>query len=255
MNYKFFIGLLLIPTISLGVIAFSGLSEDSSIDKNSFSCSSSLDAQGEDICQDRAASAVNFEFDGPRTLQIFNNQQFWVQKKYKEQQLLMARMSQEDEVDSTLKSRGWSITGGFLVVITTDSFITNQIEPKKVPAKGQVKVVAQLWYNGDNLIQLWAQDVALVKDGSSFSVSLTSTDSDISKESTVANPPVVSKKSGTAIFAVAESVKLTQNGQGPKNFSELQKQFLQEIELAPKNAIKSVYSVAVGSPKNIKITI
>jgi hypothetical protein len=230
MNYKFFIGLALIPTMSYATITFLGLNEDSSITKNSFSCPESLGAEGIAVCQNRSTQANNFKFNSPKTLQIFNNQQYWAQQKYKEQQLLMARGYKDNDLDSTMANRGWSITGGFLIMITTDPLVTEQIEQKKVAKKGQVKVVAQLWYNGGSLIQLWAQDVAVLTDGQSFSISVSSTDSAISQEASVIK-------------------KLNQ----PKNLQAVKEQFLQEVQLSPRNIVEADYKVAKGSPKNITI--
>jgi len=238
MKYSFFI-LFLIPTISLASIKFSGLSEDSSIDKNSFLCPSHLEAEGQEICQNRDQQAIGFEFDGPKTLQLFNNQQYWVQEKYKKRQLLMARAYHDSDLESTLKEQGWSITGGFLVLITTDPLITNQVETKVVVTTGKIKVVAQLWYNGDNLIQLWAQDAALINQGEQFSVSLSNSESSISQEQKSQEVSGISSK----IVPKA------------KNFSEIKKQFLEEIELSPKNILMNDYNVAIGSPKNIKIVV
>lgn len=232
MSYKLLFGLLYIPLLSFASITFLGITEDSSIDKNSFLCPDSLDAEGLEICQNRSAQALNFTFNGPRTLQLFNNQQYWAQQKYRQQQLLIARGYKDTDLDNTLKSKGWSITGGFSVIITTDPLVTSQIDKKLVPAKGQTKLVAQLWYNGDSLIQLWAQDVVLVSDGQNFTISLSSSDSTLSQE--------------------AEKISTLSQ---PKNIAEVKEQFLQEVALAPINIVKSSYSVANGSPKNIKIVL
>jgi hypothetical protein len=153
-----------------------------------------------------------------------------VQQKYKERQLLMAQGYTDNDLDSTLANRGWSITGGFLILVTTDPLVTHEIEPKIVAQKGEIKVVAQLWYNGGSLIQLWAQDALVLTDGQSFSISILSTDSAISQEAEI-------------------SKKLAQ----PKNFKEIKEQFLQEIQLSPRNVVQADYSIATGSPKNIKI--
>lgn len=271
MKYIFLIISFLISCTALGSVTFKGLLEDSSIDKNSFLCPSSSEGEGDETCQNRDHQARGFKFDGPKILQIFNNQQYWVQQQYKERGLLMARAYGSDSdsdssekkkavagkdkkdkndkktqssnnnddlaLDAEMQKRGWKTTGAFLLVITTDNLITDQIEPSKISAKEKIKVAAQLWYNGQDSIQLWAQDTLLIDEGGTFSVSLSNSESFLYQEQKSINQ--------------AESKEY--KGDGPKSFLEIKKQFLQEIELVPQNINMNEYMSALGSPRNVKI--
>ncbi len=281
MKYIFFIISFLISFSALGSVTFKGLLEDSSIDKNSFLCPSGSAGEGDETCQNRDDQARGFKFDGPKILQIFNNQQYWVQQQYKERGLLMARAYGSDSdsdsssdsssdsdssqkkkavagkdkkdkndkktqssnnnddlaLDAEMQKRGWKTTGAFLLVITTDSLITDQIDPDKIPAKGKIKVAAQLWYNGQDSVQLWAQDALLIDEGAAFSVSLSNSDSSLYQEQKGIN------QVGYNLY----------KGDGPKSFLEIKKQFLQEIELVPKNINQNEYISAYGSPRSVTI--
>lgn len=169
-------------------ITFKGVTE-SNVVVNTFLCEKDgVNFEAEDCTTDRIKNAVGFDISGGYTLQFFNNFTYWIKQKEKyEQQLKINHpylKANQDALAKRMQKDGWglimpdgSVVGGaYCIIISTNPVLQQAIEPDKQVAKGEskVKVIAQLWYNGNNLIQLWSQDVQILSAGKSFSVKISS---------------------------------------------------------------------------------
>lgn len=205
-------------------ILFQGLVEDSSIDKNSFLCPTSASD-----CKNEQLHAQGFDISGGRTLQLCNNQQYWLQQAaIQAQYISTVRNYTGSALTAQLNSAGWAVMGGFVVIISTNPILTKFIMPTVSVKKGQIKIVAQLWYNGSDLIQLWSQDAIALSDGQSFQVSLSN---------------AADTQLSTELTAVAADTKSWHNT------------FLFQLGIQAQNRKDSDYSNAIGSPRQVKLTI
>tara|TARA_Y100000588_G_C14278104_1_gene935460 strand:+ start:435 stop:1502 length:1068 start_codon:yes stop_codon:yes gene_type:complete len=181
-------------------VVFQGIAQGAGIKKNSFLCSSmtgtkvyyhtSSDANqqttfGADDCfTAQINNAIGIDMSGGHTLQLFNQFMYWSRQKAQKIQAIEAsqeskatqaginRQAQQvqDALNTLNNQQGWDIIGPQCLIITTDPIMQKVIAPDKIAKTNEVKVVAQLWYSGDYLVQLWSQDVAMVPKGASFTV-------------------------------------------------------------------------------------
>lgn len=175
-------------------IVFKGLTEIG-ISKNTFLCGKTSVGQGSaggtgfeagDCNYNTIENAVGVDMAGGHTLQFFNNFMYWVQQKSQKIQAIEATREAspsqsgrdaetarlQQKVDQLNDQAGWGTLGPQCVIISTSSILQETIEPGQQAGADQVKVVAQLWYSGDYLIQLWSQDVAMIPKGKGFTISL-----------------------------------------------------------------------------------
>lgn len=224
-------------------IVFTGLTE-TNINKNNFLCPDVENPSGGqtnpsesyDCSQSTIDGASGFNLSGGKTLQFFNNQVYWDRQKALREQYLskVDRYKNSEDIDiknlqtlqEKMKSDGWGAMGGYCIIITTDPMTTYVAQPTKQPASGQVKLVVQLWYSGDLLLQLWSQDVALLSENQSFSVQVSS------DEDTFFNIDVAS--------IITSSIPLKTS-------------FLSGLGFVEFNRKNSVYSIATQSPRSVKI--
>lgn len=208
-------------------LIFQGLVEQSDINKNTFLCPGSA-SDGIQGCRDTQSAAHGFDVSGGRTIQFCNNQQYWLQQEaVKAQYISTVRNYTGAELQQKLQNEGWKAMGGYAVVITTDPLLVNFIMPEVVAGSGQIKVIVQLWYNGSDLIQLWSQDAAVLADGTSFQVTLSSA--------------IDSRLPG--LFAGATTTT-----------PSWQTTFLSKLDIQPNNRQASDYNGAAGSPRHVRIT-
>ncbi len=266
MKYKFIFYIVFYVSSVFSKNVFMGISEDSSVNKNNFLCPLSLNASGNVVCNDMDAGMIGFDISGGHTIQMFNNQQYWLQQKFEQQHILTVRGYQGDRLSSTMTQEGWDHMGAFSVILTTDPVILSCINPEMIPAKGQVKLVIQLWYSGSTGLQLWAQDVQLLNTDQSFKVLISNSSSDLFNDSgVVSNQSKSSLPTSTTTSLpslssnLAPAANLTTTfanssiANTPTTLENFKQQFLEQVGFSPKNIDKNAYSAAHGSPRNIKI--
>ena len=152
-------------------VIFNGLIE-SGITKNNFLCS----APGEQDCSNADSGAIGFNLTTSQSLQFFNNQSFWLrQQAAKESDLVTNQNYSGSALTDKMVSEGWVAMGGYCVLISADPMLADVVMPLiKTTTSNQVKVVVQLWYNGDQQMQLWSQDAAILSVTQSFQVTISS---------------------------------------------------------------------------------
>lgn len=264
MNYKFFLMMIFSSCCMFSKNVFMGLSQDGSVKKNNFLCPLSLDASGNVVCQNMDAGMVGFDISGGHTIQIFNNQQYWLQQKFERQHLLIVREYQGDRLSSTMTQEGWDHMGAFSIILTTDPVVLSCVNPEMIAIKGQVKLVAQLWYSASTGLQLWAQDVKLLNAGQNFMVLVSNSSSDLSDDSAItviqttpslpipAAIPLPSLSDGLTSVASTTKSSIAKSSTTLENFKQ---QFLEQVGFSPNNIDKNAYNAAYGSPRNIKIQV
>lgn len=203
-------------------VYFKGLVEASSINKNTFHCpESALD------CQDQGAAASGFDISDGRTLQLCNNQEYWLQQEaIQGQYISTVRNYTGTALQAQLADEGWAVVGGFAIIVSSNPLLVQSVMPSVQPSAEQTKVVAQLWYNGSGLIQLWSQDAQLYADGQSFQV-------------------LVSNESDDRLPTQLAQISQTKNWQD---------QFLLTVGIQSPNRQAKDYDKAHGSPKQIRLT-
>jgi len=170
MKYKLFIAVIFISTL-VKPVKFQGLTE-TGIDKNSFLCPA---ADQEADCVNTDTEYIGASLSDTQPIQIFNNQSFWLKKEAQREQFLNTdKRYSGTSLSDKMRSEGWLAMGGYCILISTSPTLTNIVMPNIKATAGKVKVVVQLWYNGDNLIQLWSQDAAILPEGKGFKVNITS---------------------------------------------------------------------------------
>lgn len=230
MKFKVLSFVLMLCATSLKGVVFTGLTEKN-ISKNNFLCPT----QAYDCSQATIEGAAGYNLSGGKTLQFFNNQVYWArQKALREQYLSKVERYKTSEavhisglqtLQQKMMSDGWGAMGGYCIIITTDPMTAYVAQPNQVPASGQVKLVVQLWYSGDLLLQLWSQDVAILSANKSFSVQVSS-DAD----------PLT----GVEVAAINSSTPLKTS-------------FLSGLGFVEFNRKSSLYSIATQSPRTVKI--
>ena len=204
-------------------VLFAGLQEQGVL-KNTFLCQGSQ-FEGSVCSQDLIDNAIGFDIASSRTLQFFNNFGYWLAQKEQRREYVKNDLRyQGAAIDAKMDEEGWAATSAYCIFLSTDPLLQKLVEPnKKVPA-GKVKVIAQLLYNGNNLIQLWSQDVLFIEPGKQVSVIVTS-----QEDSRLEN-------------MLASSVQ----EQGVMGFIE-------QLGLQQNNRDQDLYSKAQGSPRMIRL--
>lgn len=229
MERRLFFCLLLLNISALHApVFFQGLVEGPDIDKNSFLCPASA-ADGIQGCKDTELAAHGYDVSGGRTIQLCNNQEYWLQQEAAQAQYIATvRNYTGSDLTAQLLAEGWKAMGGYAIVISSNPLLTNLIMPEVVAAAGQTKVIIQLWYNGSDMIQLWSQDAMVFSSGQSFQVSISNT-------------------MDTQLLQNMTAAQATQ--------TSWQDSFLLQLNLQPNNCKNSDYSNAVGCPRQIRLTL
>ena len=188
-------------SISSSGIFFQGLTENG-VKKNTFLCgnnsatksnTSGKNFQDSDCDISSIQNAIGFDISGGRQLQFFNNFTYWLKKKSQTEQFYQINDSlQDDALDSKMQSEGWSEIGAFCIIISTNQILQDTIFQSQKANTGETKVIVQLLYNGDNLIQLWSQDATILKEGQSFTIAITNASDDRLKSTFAADPSSLS---------------------------------------------------------------
>lgn len=256
---------------SLGVV-FKGVTE-SSITKNTFLCgkkgvgdvpSGGSNFEAEDCNYKMIQDAVGFDMSRGATLQFFNNFTYWLRQKGQREQFLKTNNPdlKGASLERKMAKEGWDFIGAECIIISTNPIVQKVVRPDLKPKGNEVKVVAQLWYNGDDLIQLWSQDVVMVPKGKSFAVALSNAQD---------NSDVFEKRatsSGAAEQSISEAKRSAKN-KAAKKQKKANKQTVaagphQSVhsylgvvtkQMQPANRSSHDYEESVDSPRSIKITI
>ena len=170
-------------------IIFNGISE-SGITQNSFLCGKQgvgtvssakggTNFEAVDCDYTEIQGAVGFDISKGHTLQFFNNFTYWLRKKGDREQDIKSGDTNSTggslttaEVTAKMDSEGWGSIGAFCIIISTNPTLQKSVLPDKQPEKGETKLIVQLWYNGNDLIQLWSQDVVMIKQGQNFTIAI-----------------------------------------------------------------------------------
>lgn len=173
-------------TLATGII-FQGIAEQG-ISKDTFLCGDTsvtaasiagTNFESSDCSINNIQDTIGFDISGGKTIQFFNDFTYWIRQKSKIEQDYQIN-NPGANVASYMSQQGWSAMGAFCILISTNSILQEIVGQAKQAGSGKIKVVAQLWYNGDNLIQLWSQDVAIMEPGQSFIVNINnSVDADL----------------------------------------------------------------------------
>lgn len=164
---------------SAGVV-FQGMTEEGIV-RNTFLCgkhsvtsagTSGVTVAAQDCSAHQVLQAIGFDISGGKTVQFFNNFTYWLRQKGQEEQAYQINHPQatQSDIAAHMQSKGWGSMGAYCILISTNEILQNMVAPHKQARAGQIKVIVQLWYNGDNLIQLWSQDVAIMTPGQNFTV-------------------------------------------------------------------------------------
>ncbi len=213
---------LLCSNISQAVI-FNGLTE-TSISKNNFLCP--VNSSSSVSCTNTSSNAQGFNFSSSKMLQIFNDQAFWLheqaaQKKYASEALSYSG----SELEAKMNADGWGAMGSYCIIVSIDPILTSIVQPNLKAKQNEQKVVVQLWYNGDNILQLWSQDAKVLSISATFSV---------------------------AISNATDALSDVMNAQSNESKS-LSETFLSELHLQQNSRKESVYQIATQSPRSVKI--
>ena len=272
MNNKVWLILLFSSCSIFSKNQFMGIIEDGSVKKNNFLCPLSLNASGNVVCNNMDTGMRGFDISGGHTIQIFNNQQYWLQQKFERQQLLIVQNYSGDRLTNAMTQEGWDHMGAFSIIISTDPILAKAIESATVSGTGQIKLIVQLWYSSSTGLELWAQDVKLLNAGQNFTILVSNNSSKLfTDNSSVNSNPLASPNSSSTIsatnlnsslpslsdtasggsFSVTTSTKQT----APTTLSNFKQQFLEQVGFAPSYIDKNVYNAAYGSPRNIQIQV
>jgi len=223
MKHFFYILCLITCSQSLKTdVIFQGITE-TGVTKNNFLCPSLTSSAVSCVSAD--ANAINFTLPSGQILQLFNSQPYWLdQEAIKQQYDLQVLDYTQSEIQAELDSTGWGAMGGYCLLITTNPVLTGIVMPTVIAASGQEKVVVQLWYNGEQSLQLWSQDALAINQGTGFTISISSATDPLSELSTT---------------STSSGLKAT---------------FLAGLNLQPNNRNASIYNIATDSPRSITIT-
>ena len=156
-------------TLAYG-LTFQGLTE-LGITKNSFLCSDSSAV----ACSNADAGAIGCELMGSQPLQFFDNQLYWLQQKANRAEIVQTDLRYTGSaLENKLNAEGWGQMGAYCIIVSVDPVLVDVVMPNVEVNANQIKLVAQLWYNGGNLIQLWSQDAVAIDKTKSFKISITS---------------------------------------------------------------------------------
>lgn len=213
----------LMTALSVHAVVFDGILENG-ITINNFLCSG--DAVNIENCTPADAGSVGFDLSNGKMLQLFNDQAGWLllqasRKQYLNQDLKRSGSS----LNTQLATQGWAAMGGYCLVITTNGLLADVVKPELVAHKDQEKIVVQLWYNGDQEIQLWSQDAKILSKEESFKV-------------------IVSADADSLVIENNSAKSLT---------NSLRLKFLSQLNIEENNRKESVYQLATHSPRSVKI--
>lgn len=223
MKLKILIFYFCLPYQTSQAIIFNGLVE-TGVSKNNFLCSSAHSDSVNCIAAD--ANAKGFDFSQNHMLQLFNDQAYWLHQEAIQQQYVSQVLSYSgNDLQNKMTADGWGAMGSYCLIISTDPILTNVVIPSITAGADQEKVVVQLWYNGNQKLQLWSQDAAILSKNQPFSVLITTNTDAL---------PGVSKTS-------------------ENSSNSLRTSFLFDLHLQQKNRTESVYLAATQSPRSVKI--
>lgn len=226
MKQKKIISVLIITLLNqiAQTVMFQGLIE-TNISKNNFLCTNTADSSIS--CVDLVGPAVNFDLDSKPILQLFNDQPYWLHQEALATQYASESLTYTGtELKDYLNSHGWGAMGGFCILISTDPLLTNFVAPNLTARPNQEKLIAQLWYNGNNSLELWSQDVQLIDKTANFKIKISS-----------------------------EIDPLTNIKNENSKTNSAKNKFLKELQLQPLNRTESRYQTATQSPRSIKIQV
>ncbi len=205
-------------------ITFQGLIE-TDISKNNFLCTNA--ATSSVACVDCTGPAVNFNLNNKPILQLFNDQPYWLHQEALAEQYASESLTYTgSELQNYLNSHGWGAMGGFCILIIIDPLLTNFAAPNLIAKPNQEKLIVQLWYNGDNTLELWSQDIQIVDKNAQFKIKVSSS-----------VDPLTSIKNENSETETAKN------------------KFLKSLQLQPLNRKDSTYQMASKSPRSIKIQV
>ncbi len=222
MNVKIFLSCLLWFS-STQSITFNGLVE-TGISKNNFLCptnnSSSI------VCVSQNSDAIGFNFSSSKILQIFNDEVFWLHEQAVREKYVSQILSYTgSQLQNKMNADGWGAMGSYCIIISIDPILTSQVMPKLTAKKDEEKVVVQLWYSGNNAIQLWSQDAKVLSKNAAFTIAV---------NSAVDTLPGVRQESTPAS-------------------SSLKDKFLNDLHFQQNTRKESIYQIATESPRSVKI--
>lgn len=167
MKLKNFLFTIFLMHASVHAIIFNGLVE-TGVSTNSFLCPAN--APG---CVSPNTNTQGFNFTQNQMLQIFNNQTYWLQQEIAQEQYIgQALLYSGTALQNKMTSSGWGAMGGYCIIISIDPILTKIVAPTLIAKTGQQKVVVQLWYNGDQMLQLWSQDAQILSSNQEFTVAI-----------------------------------------------------------------------------------
>lgn len=202
-----------------------GIVEASDVNKNTFLCPAGA-TSSKAFCLGQAVQFEGFDISPGHTVMICNNQQYWMQQKTDQEQYIMqGRNYQGSQAESMMASQGWGAMGSYVLLITADPMLTDFLLPKIIVGANQIKVVVQLWYNGNDVIQLWSQDVIALSVGQNFTIHISS-----------------ALDNRLPTFFEQKNVKRS-----------WQDTFLTSLQLQPDNRVQDAYASAKGSPRTVRI--
>lgn len=216
-------------------IVFQGMTEQG-VTRDTFLCGevsvtanslAGANAESGDCSINKIKEAIGFDVSEGRTIQFFNNFTYWLRQKSQAEQLYRVDNPEASDSDvvSHMQKKGWASMGAYCVIISTNEILQEIIGQASLAGSKAVKVIAQLWYNGDSLIQLWSQDVAVMQPGQSFTIAISNAaDADLS----------------TSLQAFAH-----------------QAGYLNSIgkSMQPDNRNADSYTAAINSPRTIRIQV
>jgi hypothetical protein len=195
---------------------------ETGVSKNNFLCPTSTSSAVP--CIDANQRYSNTVLVDGQILQIFNSQAYWVHEQANAEQYDTQVLAYTgSELEAKLQAQGWTAMGGYCILISTNSILTQIVKPELVAQKNQKKIVAQLWYNGDRLLQLWSQDATVVDADASITLEISN-----------------------AVDPLTEVKNLKQG-------TSLKDTFLYALPLQPANRDETMYQSASACPRSIKI--
>lgn len=204
-------------------VVFNGLIE-SGISKNNFLCPSI--STGTIPCTAADANAKGFNVTNNSMLQLFNNQAFWLNQEAEEKQYVSQVLNYSGaDLQNKMIANGWGAMGSYCIILSTDPILTSIIMPNLIAGENQEKIVVQLWYNENEMLQLWSQDAAILSTNQQFTVLITTATDPL--------PGVMTTPTNTP--------------------HSLRDSFLKNLHLQQNNRAESVYQIATQSPRSVKI--
>lgn len=205
-------------------ISFRGIQEEG-VNKNTFLCP--VEASGSSCSQETINDAVGFDISGGKNLQFFDNFVYWLLQKAHREQFVKEDLRYDGvALTKKMNQEGWGATNAYCIIISTNPMLQQLVMPGQSVAKGKQKVIVQLWYSGQDVIQLWSQDVVELSPGQGFKV-IVSNNEDDKLEALIDE----SKKAvGLAVF-------------------------LEKLGLQANNRKDAEYAQATGSPRMVRIEV